>query len=146
MAETRYYIDEAGTYVGGYSGCPPEEEGLVEVDSAPNDGRDKYVDGAWVPYIDPVQIRDDKLKNLVHDFGDGRVIQVRHPDYASDKTNIETALRIMDRSGQTERDWYMLDNKIYTITKEELEEALVSGEDQADAAWSDFFSNIESIG
>jgi hypothetical protein len=41
----KYYVDEQGSYIGGFDGSVPD--GGVEVSNPPNDGRQKFVDGQW---------------------------------------------------------------------------------------------------
>lgn len=43
---TRYFVDAAGVYLGGFDGSSPPD-GAVEVPTAPEDARDVWRDGAW---------------------------------------------------------------------------------------------------
>ena len=43
---TKYYIDNAGGYIGGFDGAEPPR-GSIEVSKPPNDAREIYVDGKW---------------------------------------------------------------------------------------------------
>lgn len=79
-------------------------------------------------------IRDEALANLIHDFGDGRVMQVRNKD----ESNIRNAIDIMTKLNMPSIDWFMLDDKKYPVTIAELEAALFSGQTQALAIWSNF--------
>src|SRR3990167_11163136 len=47
---TKYYVDDSGNYLGGFSGESPPE-GSVEVATPPGHGLDKWVKGAWVPAV-----------------------------------------------------------------------------------------------
>lgn len=88
------------------------------------------------------QIRDDALRNLTHDFGDGRVIQVRPADFANDELNIRNAIERMQRLGLTQQPWVMVDNTSHMVTVAELEEAITSGQDQAAAIWQTYIEAI----
>ena len=90
----------------------------------------------------PKQIRDDALRNLTHDFGDGRVIQVRPADFANDELNIRNAIERMNRLGITEQPWHMADNTTHMVSVADLEAAIVSGQDQGAAVWQAYFEAI----
>lgn len=90
----------------------------------------------------PKEIRDDALRNLTHDFGDGRVIQVRPADFANDELNIRNAIERMTRLGLTQQPWLMADNTAHMVTIPELEEATASGQDQGAAIWQTYFSSF----
>jgi hypothetical protein len=81
------------------------------------------------------QIRDDALASLVHDFGDGRVIQIRQ---GADESNIRNAIERMERLDSDSEQWLMVDNKFYSVSKSDLEIALQSGQDQVAQIWSDY--------
>ena len=82
--------------------------------------------------------RDEALDSMVHDFGDGRVIQVR----PQDAENIDTAISLMTRHSLPTHPWFMQDNKFYHVTVAELQTARESGEDQAAAIWTSFSSML----
>jgi hypothetical protein len=68
--------------------------------------------------------RDSAIELLVHDFGDGRVMQVR----LKDDQYIKGAIELMELSGKTSMDeWVMEDNKKYTVTVDELKAARLTG-------------------
>jgi hypothetical protein len=70
------------------------------------------------------QVRDSGLDLLVHDFGDGRVMQVR----LKDEQFIKGAIELMEMTGVTSMDgWVMEDNQKYTVTVEELKTARLTG-------------------
>jgi hypothetical protein len=70
------------------------------------------------------EARDSGLDLLVHDFGDGRVMQVR----LKDEQFIKGAIELMEMTGVTSMDgWVMEDNKKYTVTVEELKTARLTG-------------------
>ena len=46
---TKYYIDEAGRYLGGFDGAKPPE-GSIEIDAPPTDGRNTWNGTVWVSY------------------------------------------------------------------------------------------------
>ncbi len=87
----------------------------------------------------------ESLSSLAHDFGDGRVIQVRHPDYAADAFNIDTAIDTMERGGEESRLWIMQDNQMHMVTLDELKVAKISGQDQGDAIWDEFFAAVGGV-
>jgi len=90
----------------------------------------------------PTEIRDTALKGMVHDYEDGRVIQVRPPKFAEDESNIRNAIEMMVRLGVELTDWYMADNLPYPVTVEDLRKALDSAQDQGAAIWADFLSDV----
>jgi hypothetical protein len=70
------------------------------------------------------EARDSGLDLLVHDFGDGRVLQVR----PKDEQYIKGAIDLMELSGKTSMDeWVMEDNKKYTVTVDELKAGRLAG-------------------
>lgn len=48
---TKFYIDASGNYIGGFCGAEPPA-GAIEVDSPPEHGWQKYINGAWLPLTD----------------------------------------------------------------------------------------------
>lgn len=94
------------------------------------------------PPPDPREVRDAALRALSHDFGDGRVIQVRPPKYADDESNIRNAMERMARQGQPSLSWMMEDNTIHSVTASELQDALNSAQDQGAQVWADFFEEV----
>lgn len=93
------------------------------------------------PPADPRQVRDAALAALVHDFGDGRVIQCRPHPY-SDESNMRNAIEQMGRLGQSERLWFAADNTGATVTPADLQTAIESGQDQSAIVWATFFADI----
>ena len=70
------------------------------------------------------EARDSGLDLLVHDFGDGRVMQVR----LKDEQYIKGAIELMEMTGATSMDeWIMEDNKKYTVTVDELKAGRLTG-------------------
>tara|TARA_R110000851_G_scaffold56769_4_gene132634 strand:- start:92 stop:547 length:456 start_codon:yes stop_codon:yes gene_type:complete len=70
------------------------------------------------------EARDSSIELLVHDFGDGRVMQVR----LKDDQYIKGAIELMELSGKTSMDeWVMEDNKKYTVTVDELKAGRLTG-------------------
>lgn len=51
QAETLYFVDKQGNYLGGFDGSLPDGE-AIQIDSPPNDGRDKWDGKQWVPFVD----------------------------------------------------------------------------------------------
>ena len=77
------------------------------------------------------QVRDEALEALVHDFGDGRIIQVR----PKDEGNIRNAIEIMTANALPTINWLMQDDVKYPVTIAELQVALASGQAQGLAVW-----------
>jgi hypothetical protein len=86
--------------------------------------------------------RDSALKSLVHDFGDGRIIQCRPAKFAQDESNMRNAIERMSRLSITTQDWYMANNTKAEVTAADLQTAIDSGQDQAAVIWADFFTSI----
>jgi len=65
IMETKYFVNSAGDYLGGFCGAIPPE-GAIEVPTAPNHGTDKYVDGQWQPSHEFVlaTVREQRTKKL----------------------------------------------------------------------------------
>lgn len=57
---TKYYVDSNGVYLGGFDGVDVSiPAGAIEVSSAPDDGRQKWVNNAWsVVDQDAIDIQD----------------------------------------------------------------------------------------
>lgn len=80
------------------------------------------------------QKRDLALLSLVHDFGDGRVIQVR----PIDEGNLRNEIDRMSRKADEPQSWRMVDNTWHEVTVAELQTALESGQDQGRVVWDQF--------
>lgn len=80
------------------------------------------------------QLRDQSLKELTHDLGNGRIIQVR----PQDEQNVRNAIEIMATGNIPFIMWVMEDNQKYAVTKAELEEALAAGQLAALQIWEDY--------
>lgn len=86
------------------------------------------------------------LDDLVHDFGDGRVIQVRPQESgALDEPNIRNAIEQMTRNLVTSREWKMADDTIGVLTLADLQSALNSGQDQATALWDAHIAALKAL-
>ena len=107
-----------------------------------NPSTDSWTIHKQVDDRDPKEIRDDALRNLTHDFGDGRVIQVRPADFANDELNIRNAIERMNRIGLTQQLWVMVDNTSHMVTVAELETAINSGQDQGAVIWQVYIEAI----
>lgn len=94
------------------------------------------------PAPTPEQIRDKALSELTHDFGDGRVIQIRPFQFSPDEANIRNAIERMGRKAQALQPWKMADDTIAMLTKQELQKAIESGQDQTAQIWSDYFAAV----
>ena len=75
--------------------------------------------------------RDDALNALVHDFGDGRIMQTR----PKDESNIRNAIEIMEANNIPSIGWSMVDDVKQAVTAVELREALAAGQLAAMAIW-----------
>lgn len=74
------------------------------------------------------------LSMLTHDFGDGRIIQVR----PEDEPNFVRAYRLLAITETTEIKWKMADNLFYIVTGDELREAQDSGIMQGAGLWAQY--------
>lgn len=82
---------------------PYKEHGFIETEESVVCGMVVNDDGSFTnpnpPAKTAYQIRDEAFTTLVHDFGDGRVIQCR-PQPFSDESNIRNAIEQMGRLNQ----------------------------------------------
>lgn len=51
QADTLYFVDAQGNYLGGFDGTLPDGE-AIQIAAPPNDGRDKWDGKQWIPYVD----------------------------------------------------------------------------------------------
>lgn len=51
QAETLYFVDKQGNYLGGFDGSLPDGE-ATQIAQPPNDGRDKWDGKQWIPFVD----------------------------------------------------------------------------------------------
>jgi len=93
-----------------------------------------YITESETPVIGAKQIRDESLRALVHDFGDGRIIQTR----PQDEQNVKTAIELMTSLSMASIGWVMADNVKYHGTVEELQAALLAGQLAAMQVWADY--------
>lgn len=117
---------------------------IVAVYERPQRDGHEFVNGATLsaPLSGPRAIRDKALSNLTHDFGDGRVIQVRPANFAADESNIRNAIEEMTRNNIDSQPWHMADNTTALVTADELRTALDSAQDQGKSIWGEFFAAI----
>jgi len=81
------------------------------------------------------QVRDAALAAIqTYDFEDGRVIQIRIKE---DRDNLKGGIK----KGQTL--WKMLDNKVYSVTTDDLQVALDEQEKQIAAIWMAHFADLK---
>lgn len=62
---TQYFVDQDGKYIGGFDGGAEPPEGAVEVPAAPDDGRQTWSGGDWLPFVevpDRVSARQFKMQ------------------------------------------------------------------------------------
>ena len=76
-------------------------------------------------------IRNAALNALVHDFGDGRIMQTR----PKDESNIRNAIEIMTANSIPSIGWSMVDDVKQNVTVTDLQEALQAGQLAALAVW-----------
>ena len=80
------------------------------------------------------QVRDNALAAIEsYDFKDGRVIQIR----LKDRDNLIGGIK------KETPFWKMLDNKVYSVTPEDLQVALDDLEAQIAAIWMTHFEDLE---
>lgn len=82
------------------------------------------------------QSRDAALNSMVHDYGDGRVVQIR----PSDLINFQIAIE----QGQS-REWILADNSIAIITVAEMVAAVESGKAQATAIYDNHITALQAL-
>lgn len=82
------------------------------------------------------QQRDNALANMLHDFGDGRIVQVRKDDLTEFQTEIA--------NGET-RNWIAADNTIVSLTVSEMTEALNSGISQGRAIYDEYMAALDAL-
>lgn len=80
--------------------------------------------------------RENALKNIIHDFGDGRIVQVRPEDVANFQIAINLGLN---------QEWVMSDNTISSLTPAELQQALDSGISQGKQIWQTYIDSIKLL-
>ena len=78
--------------------------------------------------------RDTALEALTHDYGDGRVMQIRPADAA----NIRGAIELLEQTKAKQIGWVMLDNIKHPVTLTELRAALKAGLRAAAKVWDDY--------
>jgi hypothetical protein len=110
-----------------------DEEGrIVAMYGHPKNDNHEFVENP-VLYVKKTskEGRDEALKFIVYDFGDGRVIQLR----AEDESNIRNAIESMTRNAISSIKWVMTDNVKYPITASELQTALEFAQDSGLPIW-----------
>lgn len=80
-------------------------------------------------------VRDTSLNALTHDFGDGRVIQVRPQDASNLQLGVAT--------GQNE--WVMEDDVPHPVTTAELQTAFDSGIAQGIVIWNEYMTALKLL-
>lgn len=107
------------------------------------------VDGVLV-YIEPIAApltveeqrlklkdqRDIYLNAITHDFGDGRIVQVRPEDVG----NFQLAI-----SMNVSTDWVMENNTVEMLTINELQAALTSGVTQGTQIYQDYMQSLKAL-
>lgn len=78
--------------------------------------------------------RDRRLNSLTHTLPSGYIIQCR----LIDEQNMRNAIERMQRLNTNKHPWRMADNSAGTVTVADLEETLISGQDQAAEVWQWF--------
>lgn len=116
--ETKYFVNAAGDYLGGFCGSKPPK-GAVEVPTAPNHGLDKWVNGAWVAY-EPVQSKGDLLASITVTTQSGNTFDGNE----TARNNMMSAIMAAEIVGQATSNWKMANNETVLITLDELKEAL----------------------
>lgn len=78
------------------------------------------------------QTRDAALDAIIHDFGDGRIMQTR----PKDESNIRNAIEIMEANAIPSIGWSMVDDVKQDVTVADLKEALTAGQLAAMTIWN----------
>lgn len=82
------------------------------------------------------RIRDRALKAITHDFGDGRIVQVRPEDVGNFQIAIASNVPI---------EWVMENNTVEDLTVAELQAALASGISQGKSIYDDYMQSIKLL-
>lgn len=85
-----------------------------------------------IEVVTPKQARDKALQSMVFTGSSGVAIQCR----PQDEQNMRSAIDIMTRESLTEYNWYAADNTWTLVTIADLENAIISGQDQGAAIWA----------
>ena len=80
--------------------------------------------------------RDTSLQDIVHDFLDGRVVQVRPQDLA----NFQLAI-----ANGVSREWVMADNSVAVLTVAEMQTAMQSGIAQGEVIWDAYIAKLKLL-
>lgn len=80
--------------------------------------------------------RDASLSAIVHDFGDGRVVQVRPQDIA----NLQLAINL-----NVDQEWVMADNAVAVLTPAEMQAALNGGVMQGKQIWQTYIDAVKVL-
>lgn len=80
--------------------------------------------------------READLQAITHDFGDGRIVQVRPQDVS----NFQFAIA---KNSATE--WIMEDNTVVELTVEELQTAFASGVAQGEKIYMDYMQALKAL-
>jgi len=127
--EITYYLKSDGSKVTFELGEAPDK---TVQDTFPADVQAE-IDAAEL-LLSKKAARDEALNNLIHDFGDDRIMQTR----PKDESNIRNAIEVMTANSMATIGWIMKDNKKYDVTVAELQTALASGQGQALLIWENF--------
>lgn len=82
------------------------------------------------------KVRDSSLSAIVHDFGDGRVVQVRPRDISTFQLAISVGVG---------EDWVMADNSVEFLTVAELQTAMNSGIAQGKDIWKTYTDALKAL-
>lgn len=118
----------------------------------PRNHPENWPDGPWTavepepaPPPTPEQIRaelqrererDAALDRMTHAFADGRVIQCR----PRDEQPMRAAIDRMQRTGVATHPWILSDNSHSEVSVADLEEAIISGQDQGAVIFAEFMA------
>lgn len=118
--------------------CKIENGVLVGVSRRQSIQYNEYREGVNSPDANPTAIakiqRDAELQAMVFTVVSGADIQCR----PQDKQVILDAIDVMTRNSLASYDWYAADNTWTPVTIADLENAIISGQDQGAAIWEAF--------
>lgn len=80
--------------------------------------------------------RDIDLMAITHDFGDGRVVQVRPIDVSN--------FQLVISQGQP-REWVLADNSVAVLQVAEMQAALNAGIVKAEAIWDKYMTDLKAL-
>lgn len=135
------FIDENGEVLGL---DVDHKEGFIEVDNNVMVGQVQQEDGSFLtptPTQTPKEIRDEALANITWVRpADSVVVQIRHPDYASDYLMMKEAAEEM--SDTDTENWIDIDDNPITMTKADFNAALAHNKSETRQIYATYIATL----